>query len=408
MNQPFFRIAQLPPYPLGEIATAVRDARLEGRDVIDLSQVNPAFEPPAAAVDKLVQCSLQAHNHRYSASQGITRLRTAGCSWYQRRFGVELDPEREVVVTLGTKEGMAHLLLSVVSPGDTVLVPTPSYPIHTAAVFLAGASFVGVPLYDSFATAEEQGYRLTSASDDFFTRLQHRHDKCWPRPKVLILSFPHNPTTSTVTEDFFERLVAFCKKNQVYVVHDFAYADLTFEAGAAPSILSVPGAKDVAVEAYSLSKGFSLAGWRVALFVGNPQLVEALKRIKGYIDTGAFQPLQIAAATLLERPEKELVEYLGEITSRYSARRDVLVEGLSAANWTVSKPRGSVFVWAGLPQELRSEGSLAVGHRLLRDANVAACPGIGFDADADNYIRFALVEPEHRLRQAVRAIAERM
>lgn len=401
MKEEFFRIANLPPYPLGEIATAVRDARLAGREVIDLSQINPSLEPPAVALDKLVQNCLRPHNHRYSASQGINRLRKAFCNWYGRRFDVELDSEREIVVTMGSKEGIAHLLQSVVSPGETVLVPTPSYPIHTAAVFLAGAAYVGVPLYRNFSEAEQTDYRLDSNRDDFFMRMERIYERTWPRPRLLVISFPHNPTTTTVTYDFFERLLKFCKERQVYLVHDFAYADLCFEKEAALSVLSIPGAREVAVESYSLSKGFGLAGWRIACMAGNAQLIDALKRIKGYLDFGTFQPLQIAAAHLLESEAETVSGHLQDVVATYRARRDVLTDGLRSQGWRLPETRATVFLWAGIPDKFAESGSLSLGHRLLDEANIAACPGIGFDADADGHMRFALVEPENRLRQAL-------
>ncbi|HQH26889.1 MAG TPA: aminotransferase class I/II-fold pyridoxal phosphate-dependent enzyme [Oligoflexia bacterium] len=402
----FFRISQLPPYPLGEIAHAVRAAQAAGEEIIDLSQINPDLGPPAAAVDKLVQACLQPHNHRYSASQGITKLRAACASWYEQRFGVALDAASEIVVTMGTKEGLSHLLLAVVSPGDTVIVPAPSYPIHVSAVFISGASLVGLPLFSSYAQAAQNDYHLSAASGDFFDRLDRMYHNTWPRPKFIVLSFPHNPTATTVDTGFFQRLVEFALKNRTYIVHDFAYADLCFDGFHAPSILALPRAKEVAVEYYSLSKGFGMPGWRLGFCVGNPRLVSALKRIKSYLDSGVFQPLQIAALKLLDAGALSAVEYLRETAAVYQARRDVLTSGLTASGWELSVPRATVFVWARIPERFRSVGSLAFSRRLLENARVAACPGIGFDQQADEYLRFALVEPERKLRQAVERIGE--
>jgi alanine-synthesizing transaminase len=401
MANDFFRISQLPPYQLGDVAAAVRDARASGKDVIDFSQVNPATQPPSIAVDRLVQTSLQLHNHRYSASHGIARLRTAFSSWYQRRFSVSLDPNREVVVSLGTKEGLAHLLLAVLSPGSTVLVPTPAYPVHTAAVFLAGASFVGCPLFANYEAATEEGYRLTEKSDEFFGRLEECYRNTWPRPRMMILSFPHNPTATTVTLGFWERMVNFAKVREIYLIHDFAYADLRFEATAAPSILSIPEAREIAVETYSLSKGFGLGGWRIGFVAGCPDLVEALRRIKGYLDFGAFQPLQLGVATLLEQETSALEELLSETNDEYRARRDLLVQGLRRLDWEVHSPEASIFLWAKLPPRLRALGSIDAAKVLLEQASVGVCPGEGFTADASEYMRFALVEPERRIHTAL-------
>lgn len=401
-DQAFFRISKLPEYGLGEIASSVREARLAGKDVIDLSQVNPNLDLPRVALDKLVQACLQPQNHRYSSSQGIGRLRLAAAKWYASRYQCELDPDSEVIVSMGSKEGITHLLAAVLSPGDTVLVPTPAYPIHTSAVFLAGAAFVGVPLFDSLAAGANLELQLSGKSDSFFERLDAAYGRTWPRPRMLVASFPHNPTAATVTADFWERMVEFCLERHLYLVHDFAYGDIAFSPDAAPSILQIPGARKCAVECYSLSKGFSLPGWRIAFLLGCPELVAALKRIKGYLDFGAFQPLQIAAAHLLEQPEADLHSYLGEVTATYEARRDVLCAGLGKLGFRFEAPRASVFVWAELPQSLLASGSRAACQEFLRKSSVAACPGAGFDRDASAWVRFALVEPEHRLRQALK------
>ncbi|MCB0325517.1 MAG: aminotransferase class I/II-fold pyridoxal phosphate-dependent enzyme [Bdellovibrionales bacterium] len=407
MSQPpeFFRIAHLPPYPLGGIAYAVRDARLAGRDIVDLSQVNPDLGPPPRAIDALVQAALQPHNHRYSSSQGIARLRQAVASWYQSHYDVELDPDTEVVATMGTKEGLSHLLLAAAAPGENVLVPTPSYPIHTSAVFIAGAGFTGVPLFESFTAAEAAGYLLQEDSDDFFDRLTLAYNRAWPRPRLLICSFPHNPTAAVVDQGFFTRLVHWAREHEVWLVHDFAYADLVYDNYRAPSLLAVPGAKECAVECYSLSKGFSMPGWRIGFCLGNPRLLSALKKVKSYLDFGIFQPMQIAATKLLE-DTSGANELLAEHRDTYRARRDVLVEGLRELGWTVHTPAAGVFVWAGLPAAVASLGSLAFSERLLAEASVAVCPGIGFAIDADGYVRFALVENERRLRTALTRMAE--
>ncbi|MCL4153334.1 UNVERIFIED_CONTAM: hypothetical protein GTU68_058787 [Idotea baltica] len=388
MSASFFRIANLPPYPLGDIAESVRDARLEGRDIIDLSQLNPDLKPPPVAVDKLVQATLQPHNHRYSSSQGISAIRQSVAAWYQARYGVQVCADSEVVATLGTKEGLAHLLLAVLSPGETALVPTPSYPMHTAAVFLAGASVTGFQLFNS---------------NDFFERLEKAWSQSWPRARVLIVSFPHNPTTTTVSKSFFERLVPFCKEREIYIIHDFAYADLSYGETKAPSILSVEGAKDIAVESYSLSKGMGLAGWRVGFFLGNPQLISALKRIKSYLDFGAFQPLQIAVSELLSRPKSEIDEIVTETHSQYESRLETLSRGLAELGWEFSAPQATLFVWARIPTQYRKLGSLAMTKKLL-EAGVAVCPGEGFDPDARDFVRFSVTEPEQRIRLALEAM----
>ena len=394
-----FRIDRLPPYLFGEIARAVVDARMSGRDVIDLSQVNPSLGPPPLAVEKLVQASLHPHNHRYSSSQGISRLRQAICLQYGKRFGVSLDAEHEVVVSMGVKEGLAHLLLAVLTPGDTVFVPTPGYPIHAAAVFIAGANLVGIPIAGAGA---ERVLELDERSDDFFTRLDELYRRTWPSPRMMLLSFPHNPTTTTVTRGFFARLVAYARERQLFLVHDFAYADICFDGYRAPSLLEVDGAKDVSIECYSLSKGVGLPGWRMGFCLGNERLVSALKRIKSYLDFGIFQPLQIAASHALAASE----DICREAAGVYQARRDVLAEELRRGGWEIQAPKATVFLWARMPDSVREkfagEGSrsLALAQKLLRHADVAICPGIGFDRDADDFVRFALVENEQRLRLA--------
>lgn len=402
----FFYIHQLPPYPLGDIAQAVRTARAAGRDIIDLSQVNPDLGPPGFAVDSLVQACLQPHNHRYSSSQGITRLREGIAKWYAHRHGVELAVDSEVVATMGTKEGLSHLLLAVASPRDNILVPTPSYPIHTSAVFIAGAGFVGLPLFSSNELAASEGYTLTDKSSDFFERLSLAYNRTWPRPKLMVVSFPHNPTTTVVTLSFFERLVEFALAQRMYIVHDFAYADIAFDGTRPPSILKVPGAREVAVECYSLSKGMGIPGWRIGFCLGNRELVGALKKIKSYLDFGIYQPLQIAAAQMLSQPERLEREAIGEVVTTYQSRRDLLYHGLQALGWECAMPSASVFIWARIPERFRKEGSLKLSYRLLEETGIAVCPGAGFDVGADEFVRFALVERETRLRIALEHLSK--
>lgn len=397
----FFRINQLPPYGLGEIARAVIQGRIQGEDIVDLSQFNPDLAPPPAAVDRLVQSVLQPHNHRYSSSQGITRLRQSLASFYSRRFAVEVDVESEVVVTMGIKDALTHLMFALISTGDGVLLPTPSYPIHNAAVVLAGGRVIGIPLWSpESAAGRDQGAvppRLTENDEWFFKRLSVAWERTWPRPLLMILSFPHNPTTAVVTPGFFTRLVELARDRGFYLVHDFAYADLAFDGYRPPSILAAPGAKQVAVECYSLSKGLSMAGWRVGFCVGNPTLVAALKKIKSYIDCGIFQPLQIAASRVLDDHE----QLIQESVDTYRRRRDVLAKGLQGLGWTFQLPEASVFLWARMPEQLRVMGSLPFARALLGTARVAVCPGAGFDSRSDQWCRFALGEPEKRIRAAI-------
>lgn len=399
-SQHFF-VHHLPPFALGEIAQAVIHARLQGRDIYELSQVNPNLDPPGAAVEKLVQGCLQPHNHRYSSSQGIGKLRDAVADWYQRRFQVEVEPQAEVVVTMGIKEGMSHLLFAVVSPGDTILIPTPSYPIHSAGIVLAGASLIGVPLpIMSEEGRDAEPDVLTENSDGFFTQLVAAYERTWPRPILMIVSFPHNPTSTVVTPGFFERLVALAKAKGFYLVHDFAYADLAYSGRTTPSILQAPGAREVAVECTSLSKGMNLGGWRVGFTVGNERLVTALKKIKSYLDCGVFQPLQIASIKALSQYDS----VLSENRDIYEKRRNVLVEGLRSCGWECESPKGSLYVWSKIPAAFRQMKSLPFSRYVLEKANVAILPGAGFDSNADDWVRLALVEPEPRMRAAVRAL----
>ncbi|MBP9838257.1 MAG: aminotransferase class I/II-fold pyridoxal phosphate-dependent enzyme [Proteobacteria bacterium] len=397
-----FRINNLPPFSLGDIARSVASARNSGRDVIDLSQLNPNLTPPGVAVEKLVQASLQPQNHKYSSSQGISKLRQSFTAWYARKFNVNLDSEAEVVVTIGTKEGLSHLLLATVTPSSTILIPTPAYPIHTASIILAGAHLIGVPLLSENDSLQSQRVEtLTDKSDDFFKRLVTIYEATWPRPIMMILSFPHNPTTTVVELSFFERLVALAKELGIFLIHDFAYADVCFDGYVAPSILEVEGAKDIAVEFCSLSKGASMPGWRIGICAGNPQLVGALKKIKSFFDCGVFQPLQIAAIKAVEQYDSFVMENVDE----YKSRRDTLVQGLNQIGWTVEKPLGSLFLWARIPEKYRKLGSLKFANMLL-EKNVAVCPGVGFDMHCDEYVRFAFVENDSRIRNAVDNISE--
>ena len=389
-----FRISSLKPYLLGEIAQAVLEARQQDRDIIDLSQVNPQLGAPAQAVEKLVQAALRPNNHRYSSSQGIRKLRQAIADWYAKRFNVELDADREVIATMGCKEGVVHLLLALLQSGDTVVVPSPSYPVHTAQISLIGANVINLPL---FTDLREASYQLTEDSDDFFMRFESLVEKTWPRPKLMLMNFPHNPTTTIVNLGFFERLVELAKKYQILLAHDFSYADLCFDTYKAPSLLEVRGAKDCAVEFYSLSKGFGMPGWRVGFCLGNEQLITALKRVKSYLDFGIFQPLQIASIEVLNQAE----QILTEVRSVYQSRRDILVNGLKNSSLKVHQSKASLLLWAQLEQE---QESLSYAKELLEKADVAVCPGAGFDDQAKDFIRLSLVENEKRLQQAVERI----
>ncbi|MEE8484376.1 MAG: aminotransferase class I/II-fold pyridoxal phosphate-dependent enzyme, partial [Nitrospinota bacterium] len=381
----FARIDRLPPYILSEVVRLKAEARRRGDDIIDFGMGNPDMATPDHIVDKLVEAAQKPPNHRYSASRGITKLRLAISNWYKRRYGVEIDPETEAVATIGSKEGISHLMLASIGPGDHVLVPTPTYPIHTYAVVIANGDVISVPL-----TGEK----------DFFETMLDAFNSNWPRPKMLLISFPHNPTTACVEADFFEKVVAFAKEHEVMVIHDFAYADINFDGYKAPSFLATPGAKDVGVEIFSLSKSYAMPGWRVGFCCGNREMVQALTRIKGYLDYGIFQPIQIASIIALNGPD----DVPEKITEIYRARRDVLVDGLNRVGWEIEKPKATMFVWARIPEQFRQMGSMDFGKMLLEKAKVAVSPGIGFGREGDEYVRFALVENEHRTRQAVRGI----
>jgi alanine-synthesizing transaminase len=381
----FRRVDNLPPYVFATIRDLTLELRRAGEDVVDLGFGNPDLPSPDIAVEKLSEAAQNPRNHRYSASKGIPNLRLACASLYRRRFGVELDHETQVLNTIGAKEGLSHLMWVLLEPGDSALVPSPSYPIHIHGPILAGASVTRVPM---------------GADQDLFANLQEAWERAQPKPRVLILSFPHNPTTTTVDLGFMERVVDFAREHEILVVHDFAYADLAFDGYEPPSILQVPGADEVAVELYTLTKSFSMAGWRVGFVVGNAAVVQALARLKSWLDYGTFQPIQIAAIVAMN----ELPEYPRMVSAIYESRRDALCDGLARAGWEFPKPRGTMFVWAPVPEPFTEMGSLAFAEKLAREASVAVSPGVGFGADGDGYIRFALVENEHRIGQAVRGI----
>ncbi len=380
----FRRVERLPPYAFAEVDRLKLELRRAGEDVIDLGFGNPDLPSPDAAVAKLQEAAAKPRNHRYSASRGIPKLRQAICALYRRRFGVELDPETQALATIGAKEGLAHLMWALVEPGDAAVVPTPTYPIHHFAPILAGAELVRVEL----------------GGDDFLGALEQALAGSRARPRVLVLSFPHNPTTAVVDRAFMERIVALAREHELLVVHDFAYADIAFDGHDPPSILQVPGAEEVAVELYTLTKSFSMAGWRVGFLLGNPDAVQALARLKSYLDYGTFQPIQIASIIALN----EAPDYPTEICEHYRLRRNALCDGLARIGWPVERPRGTMFVWAPLPEPYRALGSHKFALRLTREARVAVSPGAGFGPGGDGHVRFALVENEHRIGQAVRGI----
>lgn len=381
----FRRIEHLPPYVFAQVNEAKIAARRRGEDIVDLGFGNPDIPSPPAVVDKLAEAAHNPRNHRYSSSRGIPNLRKAVAERYRRRFGVTLDPDTEVIATIGAKEGLSHLLWTLVQPGDAAIVPDPSYPIHIYAPVLAGAEVRRAPI---------------SSQDDYFEVLERMFRNSWPRPRVIIVSFPHNPTTTCVDIGFFEQLVAFAHQHDVFVVHDFAYADVSFDGYVPPSLLEVPGAKDVGVELYTLTKGHSMPGWRVGFVVGNPEAVAALAKLKSYLDYGTFQPIQIASIIALNEGD----DYVSEVNRIYEGRRDTLIDGLSRMGWKVEAPRGTMFVWAQLPDPYGEMGSLDFSFHLLEEAKVAVSPGIGFGEAGEGFIRFALVENEHRITQATRSL----
>lgn len=389
MDEAFPRIARLPPYVLATVNQLKAKQRAAGEDIIDLGMGNPDQPPPKHVIDKLAEAVQRRDVHRYSISRGVSRLRQAICSWYKRRYGVELDPDSQAIVTIGSKEGLAHLMLATLGSDDVALVQNPAYPIHVYGCILSGADVRHIPL------TEEH---------DFFEELERGIRDLWPRPKMLILNFPSNPTTRCVELDFFKKVVALAREHRLWVVHDLAYADIVFDGYKAPSILQVPGALEVAVEFFSLSKSYNMAGWRVGFMCGNRELVEALSRIKTYLDYGIFTPIQIAAITALEGPQ-ECVEQTREI---YCKRRDVLCEGLNRLGWQVEKPKATMFVWAPIPEPYRQMGSLEFSIKLLKEAKVAVAPGIGFGTYGEGFLRFGLIENEHRTRQAIQGIRRMM
>mgnify|MGYP002760386123 FL=1 len=387
LNEEFQRIKRLPPYVFNIVNELKAEARARGEDIVDFGMGNPDLPTPPHIVEKMVEAAQRPDTHRYSVSRGIPRLRRAITRWYQTRFDVELDPESEAIVTIGSKEGLAHLALATLGPGDAVLVPNPAYPIHPYGIVIAGADIRHVPLIEG---------------GDFFTELEKAIKDTWPKPKMLILNFPANPTAQCVELDFFERVVAICREHGIWIVHDLAYADLVYDGYQAPSILQVPGAREVAVESFSLSKSYNMPGWRVGFMCGNDKLIAALARMKSYLDYGMFTPIQVAAIHALEGPQ-ECVE---DIRKTYQHRRDVLCDGLEAAGWPVSRPKATMFVWARIPEAYREMGSLEFCKKLIADAGVAASPGIGFGEYGDEYVRFGLIENPHRTRQAVRGIKQ--
>jgi alanine-synthesizing transaminase len=381
----FRRIERFPPYVFSIVNDLKMEARRAGDDVVDLGMGNPDIPTPEAVVDKLKEAAENPRNHRYSASRGIPKLRRAICDLYERGWNVSLDPETEAVATIGAKEGLSHLAWVLVEPGDSVLVPEPTYPIHTYSMILSGANVMSVPL---------------SMETDFFADLVATYERSEPKPRVVLCSFPHNPTTAVVGLEFFERLVDFARARNVIVIHDLAYADLVFDEERAPSLMQVPGAKDVGVEFFSMSKSYSMPGWRLAFAVGNREIIGALTKLKSYLDYGVFQPIQIAGIIALN----ECTEVPKQIRETYRSRRDVLCDGLDRIGWPTAKPAGTMFVWSRMPDAFQPMGSLEFSKHLVREAKVALSPGIGFGREGDPYVRFALVENEQRIRQAVRGI----
>jgi alanine-synthesizing transaminase len=383
----FERIKRLPPYVFQVVNELKMKLRRQGEDIIDLGMGNPDIPTPSHIVDKIIEAVQNPRNHRYSASAGIPNLRKAFANWWKRRYDVDLDCNTEVVATMGAKDALAHMVLAVTTPGDVVFVPSPTYPIHPTSVVIAGGDLRHVPI---------------RPDSDFFEDLKTAARLTWPSPKMLIISFPHNPTTMVVDEDFFRRIVDFALEYKIMVIHDFAYTDLTFDGYRAPSFLSIPGAKDVGVEVASMSKSYSMAGWRVGCAAGNAKMIEALRRLKSYIDYGMFQPIQIASIIALNEDQ----DCVRQIVDEYRDRRDALCGGLNDAGWPVTPPKGTMFVWAQIPEEFRSMGSLEFSKILAEQAKVVVSPGIGFGPFGDDFVRFALVENRMRIMQAVRGIRQ--
>ncbi|MDY6831614.1 MAG: aminotransferase class I/II-fold pyridoxal phosphate-dependent enzyme [Thermodesulfobacteriota bacterium] len=385
MTKKFGRLDRLQPYVFATVNAIKMEARRAGRDIIDLGMGNPDLPTPNHIIEKMVEAARKPHNHRYSASMGIRKLRLAISDWYKRRYDVAIDHEEEAIVTIGVKEGFSHLILVTINPGDLVFTPNPTYPIHPYATIIAGGNVRGIPV---------------GPGQDFLKNLIDGTRQSWPKPKVLVISYPHNPTTEVVDLDFFKEIVAYAKKYDVMIIHDFAYADLVFDGYEAPSFLQVEGARDVGVEFFSLSKSYSMAGWRVGFCVGNPHIVAALRRIKSYLDYGIFQPLQIASIIALNEDQ----QCVADIRETYRSRRDTLVNGLNRVGWEIEKPRATMFVWARIPEKHRHLGSVEFSKMLIREAQVAVSPGLGFGEYGDDYVRFALIENEMRTNQAVRGI----
>jgi alanine-synthesizing transaminase len=385
MTTKFARLDRLPPYVFATVNEIKMDARRAGQDIIDLGMGNPDLATPPHIVEKLVEAAQKGQNHRYSASMGITKLRMAIADWYKRRWDVDIDPAEEAIVTIGVKEGMSHLILVTIRPGDVVFTPNPTYPIHPYSAIISGGDVRGIPL---------------GPGEDFFENLIEATRQTWPKPKVLIISYPHNPTTEVVDISFFEKIVDYAKEHGIMIIHDFAYADLTFDDYTAPSFLQVKGAKDVGVEFFSLSKSYSMPGWRVGFCVGNPEIVGALRRIKSYLDYGIFQPIQIASIIALNGP----YDCVEEIRDTYKERRDTLITGLSRVGWDIPSPKGTMFVWARIPDQYIKMGSVEFSKLLIKEAQVAVSPGLGFGEYGDEYVRFALIENHMRINQAIRGI----
>ena len=381
----FARLERLPPYVFATVNQIKMDARRAGKDIIDLGMGNPDLPTPKHIVDKLIEAAQKPHNHRYSASMGISKLRMAISSWYKRRFDVDIDPNTEAIVTIGAKEGISHLILVTIRPGDVVFTPNPTYPIHPYSAIISGGDVRGIPV---------------GPGKDFFEDLMSATRQTWPRPKVLIISYPHNPTTEVVDIEFFEKIVDYAKENDIMIVHDLAYADLAFDGYEPPSFLQVKGAKDVGVEFFSLSKSYSMPGWRVGFCVGNKEIVGALGRIKSYLDYGIFQPIQIAAIIALDGPQ----DCVKEICDTYKTRRDALISGLNRIGWEIESPKGTMFVWGKIPDQYLHMGSVEFSKLLINEAQVAVAPGLGFGEYGDDFVRFALIENNMRINQAVRGI----
>jgi alanine-synthesizing transaminase len=385
----FARLDRLPPYVFSTVNKIKMEARRAGDDIIDLGMGNPDIGTPQHIVDKMTEAAQKPHNHRYSASMGITRLRVAIANWYKARYDVDIDPDNEAIVTIGVKEGMSHLVLVTIRPGDVIFSPTPTYPIHPYSAIIAGGDVRGIP---------------AGPDQDFFDNLMQATRQTWPKPKILILSYPHNPTTEVVDLEFFEKVVAWAKEHDIMIIHDFAYADLTFDGYQAPSFLQAKGAKDVGVEFFSMSKSYSMAGWRVGYCVGNPEIIGALRRIKSYLDYGIFQPIQIASIIALESDQ----QCVQEINATYRERRDTLITGLNRAGWEVPSPKGTMFVWAKIPEQYLHMGSVEFSKFLINEAQIAVAPGLGFGEYGDEYVRFALIENNMRINQGIRGIRKVM